>query len=83
LSGEDGVSVAILPVLVRSDSRRPASWLACGMAATALASLAATGTGVAAVMAAIACGGWAAAAAAGRPPRGLVPGMVRLDAAWW
>jgi len=77
------VSVAILPVLVRSDSRRPASWLACGMAATALASLAATGTGVAAVMAAIACGGWAAAAAAGRPPRGLVPGMVRLDAAWW
>ncbi len=77
------MSVAILPVLVRSDSRRPASWLACGMAATALASLAATGTGVAAVMAAIACGGWAAAAAAGRPPRGLVPGMVRLDAAWW
>jgi hypothetical protein len=83
LSGEDGVFAAPLPLLVRSDARRPASWLACGLAAAAVASLAATGTGVAAVTAAIACGGWAAAAAAGRPPRGLVPGMVRLDAAWW
>jgi len=74
------VFAAPLPLLVRSDARRPASWLACGLAAAAVASLAATGTGVAA---AIACGGWAAAAAAGRPPRGLVPGLVRLDAAWW
>jgi len=83
LSGETGVSAAILPLLVRSDARRPASWLACGMAAAAVASLAATGTGASALTAAIACGGWAAAAAAGRPPRGLAPGMVRLDAAWW
>lgn len=77
------MSAAILPLMVRSDARRPASWLACGMAAAAVASLVATGTGAAAVTAAIACGGWAAAAAAGRPPRGLVPGMARLDAAWW
>jgi len=77
------VSAAILPLLVRRDARRPASWLACGMAAAAVASLAATATGAAAVTIAIACGGWAAAAATGRPPRGLVPGMVGLDAAWW
>ena len=77
------MSAALLPVLVRCDARRPASWLACGLAGAAVARLAATGTGVPAVAIAIACGGWAAAAAAGRPPRGLVPGMVRLDAAWW
>lgn len=74
---------AILPLLVRRDARRPASWLACGMAAAAGASLAATDTAAVAVTTAIACGGWAAAAAMGRPPRGLVPGLVRLDAAWW
>lgn len=80
---EDRVPAAILPVLVRIDARRPASWLACGMAAAAVAGLAATATGSTAMAAAVACGGWAAAAAAGRPPRGLAPGMVRLDAAWW
>ena len=74
---------AILPRLVRIDGRRPASWLACGLAAAAVAGLAATDSDATAVMTAIACGGWAAAAAGGRPPRGIVPGMARLDAAWW
>ena len=72
----------ILPLLVRIDVRRPASWLACGIAAAAVAGLAATAGGVEAVAAAIACGGWAAAAV-GRPPCGSFPGMARLDVAWW
>ena len=73
---------AILPMLVRNDVRRPASWLACGIAAAAVTGLAATAGGVEAVAAAIACGGWAAAAV-GSPPRGPFPGMARLDVAWW
>jgi hypothetical protein len=77
------VPAAILPLLVRIDARRPASWLACGMAAAAVAALATAGSGAAVVAAAIACGGWAAAAAVGRPPRGLVPGGAAVDAAWW
>jgi hypothetical protein len=77
------VPAAILPLLVRIDARRPASWLACGMAAAAVAALAVAGSGAAVVAPAIACGGWAAAAAVGRPPRGLVPGGAAVDAAWW
>lgn len=77
------MSAAILPLLVRIDARRPASWLACGMAAAAVAGLAGAGSHAAVVAAAIGCGGWAAAAALGRPPRGLVPGGAAVDAAWW
>jgi hypothetical protein len=79
---EAGVQAALVSLLVRIDGRRPASWLACGIAAAAVAGLAATATGVAAVAAAIASGGWAVAAV-GRPPPGPFPGMPRLAAAWW
>lgn len=79
---EAGVQAAVVSLLVRIDGRRPASWLACGIAAVAVAGLAATATGVAAVAAAIACGGWAAAAV-GRPPAGPFPGMPRVAATWW
>lgn len=76
------MQAAVVSLLVRIDGRRPASWLACGIAAAAVAGLAATATGVAAVAAAIACGGWAAAAA-GQPHAGPFPGMPRLAATWW
>jgi hypothetical protein len=79
---EAGVQAALVSLLVRIDGRRPASWLACGIAAAAVAGLAATAGGVDAVAAAIACGGWAAAAV-GRPPAGPFPGMPRLAAVWW
>ena len=79
---EAGVQAALVSLLVRIDGRRPASWLACGIAAAAVAGLAATAGGVDAVAAAIACGGWAAAAV-GRPAAGPFPGMPRLAAAWW
>ena len=76
------MQAALLPLMVRIDARRPASWLACGIAAAAVAGLAATATGVPAVAAAIACGGWAAVAVGG-PPCGPFPGMKRLAATWW
>ncbi len=76
------MTAAILPLLLRIDARRPASWLAAGSAAATIALLAAAAESAAVAAAAVACGGWAAVAARGRPPRGFVPGVPAVDAAW-
>ena len=77
------MTAAMLPLLLRIDARRPASWLAAGIAAATAALLpaAAESGGVVAAVA-VACGGWAAVAARGRSPCGLVPGVPAVDVAW-
>jgi len=72
---------AVLPLLVRIDARRPASWLAAGIAAAAGLALARAPATAATIAAAVVCGGWAAVAAAGHAPRGIVPGLAAVDAA--
>ena len=78
------MAAELLPRLVRIDARRPASWLAAGSAAASVAVLAAASPDAAvATAAAVFCGGWAGVAAAGVPPRGILPGDRAVDAAWW
>jgi hypothetical protein len=74
------MTAAAAPLLVRTAARRPASWLAAGIAAASCLALATVPTGGPTVAAAIACGGWAGVAAAGLAPRGLVPGVAKVDA---
>lgn len=74
------MTAAVVPLLVRIAARRPASWLAAGIAAASCLALAAVPAGGPTVAAAVACGGWAGVAAAGLAPRGLVPGVAAVDA---
>lgn len=72
---------AVLPLLMRIDARRPASWVAAGIAAAAGLVLGRAPATSATIAAAVVCGGWAAVAAAGHAPRGIVPGRAACDAA--
>jgi hypothetical protein len=74
------MTAAVAPLLVRTAARRPASWLAAGIAAASCLALATVPAGGPTVAAAVACGGWAGVAAVGLAPRGLVPGVAAVDA---
>jgi len=75
------VVAALVRILVRIDARRPASWVAAGIAVAAALALARAPATAATIAAAVVCGGWAAVAAAGHAPCGIVPGRVACDAA--
>lgn len=68
-------------LVVRIDSRRPASWLA--LLAAAIAVGGAGGTAAAWLPLALLGGGLAGVAAVGDPPRGLAAAGTWPEAAWW
>lgn len=74
------MAVVILPLL-RNTVRRPASWIAAGIAAVAAFALVGAPATPATIAVAVFCGGWAAIAAAGDLPRGVVPGHAAVDSA--
>lgn len=73
------MTAAVLPLLLRMAARRPASWLAAGVAVAACVALATAPASGPTIAAAVACGGWAGVAAVGLVPRGGVPGIAAVD----
>ena len=77
---------AALPILVRIDMRRPASWISLTLAVVAAAAVARLDATPQTISIAIACGGLAAIAAVGSLPAGNValrPGAVWIGRVAW